>query len=577
VIAEENLPKLDNKVEPTAERPHRTADALVDILVAAGVEVVFGLPGGAISPIYDALVDHPSVRMVTTRHESGAMFAAAGYAHATGRLAVVLVTSGPGVLNAFTGLASANCDGLPVLLIAGEVPRNRFGKNALQEGSAYELDVIHMAKGVTKMAAELHDANGAPVLLRRAIATALSGRRGPVLLTLPVDVATARIDAPRISLSPRVELGLERDAVECAARALEAARRPVIFIGAGTRWDGAPALVRELAERLQVPVMTTPKAKGVFPEDHPLSLGVFGFGSHPSTGEYLKDGIDLMLAIGTGLSEVATSGWSPLLLPKGPFIQIDTEASQMGRSYPVTLGIVGTASRVLGAMLETLPPTRRPARHFGVRRHDDGATLLCGPEGRISPQRALYELQQVMPADTLYCCDIGEHMLFAIHHLRITDPHAFTLMIGLGSMASGLGAATGVKLARPDRPVVAICGDGCFSMGLSEIGTAVRERIPFVVAVLNDRRFGMVEIGHQAIYGRSPEFPAGPMDVSGLARAVGAQALTVEHPGDLLGLDLTRFLRAAPLVLDIRIDSGVRMPTNARFDFLSKAVKRLLN
>jgi acetolactate synthase-1/2/3 large subunit len=557
-----------------AEEP-RAVDVLASILERAGVEVIFGLPGGAISPMHDALVDHPKIRTITTRQEAGAMFAACGYAQATGKLAVVLVTSGPGVLNAMTGLASALLDGLPVLLIAGEVPRSRFGKNALQEGSSYQLDIVRMAQSVTKLSAELSDPYSAPATLRHAIAIALGGRRGPVLLTLPVDVATTHITPPRISLDPHLELRLDADLVREAAAALRGAERPLLFVGAGTRWDGAPARVRALAERLQLPVMTSPKAKGVLPEDHPLSLGVFGFGAHPSTSDYLQGGIDVLLAVGTSLGEVATGGWSPLLAPTRHLIHVDAEARQIGKCYPTTIGIVGAAEPVLGAMLDEIGPGQVPARRFGIKRHDPAETLRQGPEGLISPQRALWELQRLMPRDTIWTLDIGEHMLFGIHHLEVRDPSQFVLQLGLGSMGSGLGAAMGVKLGHPKRPVVAVCGDGCFSMGLSDIGTAVREKIPFVVAVMNDERFGMVELGHSAIYGRTPSFRSGQASIAGLARSLGAEVHVIEHAGEIERLAKDLPFRNKPVVLDIRIDRFVKMPKNARFDFLSKATRKI--
>jgi acetolactate synthase I/II/III large subunit len=583
VREEARLPPLvrdiDRKTKPDASP--RTADALVDLLVAAGVEVVFGLPGGAISPVHDALVDRPEIRVINTRHEQGALFAACGYAHSTGRLAVAIVTSGPGVLNAMTGLASAHCDGLPVLLIAGEVSRHRFGKKALQDGSSHELDIVSMAHSITKMAVQVSDPESAPWTLRRAIATAQSGRRGPVLVTLPLDVATAQLKMPQVSHATQVELLLDQKVLTAAARALARAKRPVIFAGAGCRFEDAPRHVRELSERLQVPVMTTPKAKGVMPESHPLSLGVFGWGGHSSSSDYLKEGCDVLLAVGTGLGEVATSCWSPLLKSTEHFIHIDADAAQIGRSYTPTMGIVGRAAQVLPKLTALVPGGRRQQKRFGVTRYTDAAPILNGPTGRIAPQRALEELQQILPSDAIFGSDMGEHMLFATHYLRIQDPSSWSFMTGLSSMASGIGSAVGIAVANQERPVAIVCGDGCFSMAMAEIGTAARERIPFVLCVLNDERLGMVEIGHTAIYGRTPEFGAGPMNIPALAEGLGAGSVTVERAGDLLkaGPAVMRFLRRGiPVVIDVRIDTEVRMPKNPRFDSLSEETRsKLLN
>ncbi|MBX3209182.1 MAG: thiamine pyrophosphate-binding protein [Labilithrix sp.] len=566
---------VKREAKPTA----RTADVLVDILVDAGVEVIFGLPGGPIAPIHDALLDRPEIRTITTRHEAGAVFAAAGYAQTTGKLAVAVVTSGPGILNALTGLASAHCDGLPVLLLCGEVPKDRFGKGACHEGSVYELDIVHMARSITKLAAQAHDPNLAPALMQRAIATALSGRRGAVLLSLPMDVMTAEMRRPMIDVSAHVEFDVDRKTLASVSHALDTAERGVLLVGSGARWGQGPRRVRELAERLQMPVMTTPKAKGVFPENHPLSLGVFGWGGHPSAHEYLGQGIDVLMAIGTSLGESATDNWSRLLSPTKEFIQLDVEAERIGRSYPVTIGLVDTVEQALPKIMARLGTGVREKKSFGVRRHEPGDLLLAGDEGRISPQRALWELQQVLPQGTRYTSDIGAHMFFALHHLEIVEPRGFMTMLGLASMGSGIGSAVGVKVAEPHLPVVSICGDGCFSMGLGDVATAAMEGIPMIVAVMNDERYGMVEIGNNVVYGRSPAFPSGPMSVPRLAEGIGARFAEVDKPGQILEMDLLSLAEHRPLVLDIKIDRSVHL-NKARLEFLKEmatAKKRTLS
>ena len=563
-------------VRRTAKPSTRTADILVDVLVDAGVEVIFGLPGGPIAPIHDALLDRPEIRTITTRHEAGAIFAAAGYAQATGKLGVVVVTSGPGILNTMTGLASAHADGLPVLIIAGEVPRERFGQGAVQEGTSEGLDIVHMVRSITKFAAEARDPNSAPALLRRAIATATSGRRGPTVITLPMDVGTAHSRPPAVDVTAWLEFQPAEYTLDATASALSNAKRGLLVVGSGARWGKGPELVRELAERLQIPVMTTPKGKGVFPENHPLSLGVFGWGGHPSASDYLGEGVDVLMAIGTSLGETATDSWSTKLAATEHFIQLDVEAQRIGRNYPVTLGVVDTVEGALPQIIRRLAPTPvREARVFGVRRQESGAELLVGPEGRISPQRALWELQRALPSNTLFTSDIGSHMFFALHHLEIRSPRGFMIMFGLGSMASGVGAALGVKVGRPDAPVVAVCGDGCFSMGLGDVGTAAQEGIPMIFAVLNDQRYGLVEVGNNAVYGRTPSF-ACPMNVAQLAEGVGATAVVIEQPGDILAHDLLALSARGPLVLDIRIDREVRLK-NGRLEFLKEMANKAKN
>ena len=552
--------------------PRRTADILVDVLIDAGVEVIFGLPGGPIAPLHDALLDRPEVRVITTRHESGAMFAAAGYAQATGKIAVVLVTSGPGILNAMTGLASAHCEGLPLLVIAGEVPRERFAKGAAQDGTSHGLDIVHMVRSITKLAAQAEDPVTVPGLLKRAIATAMEGRRGPVVLTIPMDVATARARPPLLDVSTTLSFAPPATTIDAAVEALREAKRGLLLVGSGARWGEGPRLVRELAERLQIPVMTTPKAKGVMPETHPLSLGVFGWGGHASATDYLEQGVDVLFAIGSSLGEHASDSWSTKLAASTHFLQLDVEAHRIGRNYPVTLGIVDTVESALPRMLDglrSLPP--RSAATHGVRRANTGDAFLVGAEGKIAPQRALWELQRALPSNTIFTSDIGAHMFFAIHHIEVRRPRDFMITLSLGSMASGIGAAFGMAVAGCDGPIVSICGDGCFSMGLGDIATAAQERVPMIVAVLNDERYGMVEIGNRAVYGRTPEF-AMPMDVCRLAEGVGAKAIRIEKPGEIEKLDLVALAGDRPLVLDIRIDRTVHL-SPSRLEFLKNVAK----
>lgn len=537
----------------------RTADILVEVLANAGVELIFGLPGGPISPIHDALLTQGGIRHVTTRHESGAMFAAAGYAHATGRLGVAAVTSGPGVLNAMTGLASAHCDGLPVLLLVGEVPRKVHGRGALQDGSSHGLNIIGMTRHITKMSAELVDPSNAPLVLHRAIATALSGRRGPVVLTLPLDVTNAMVTPARIAAQVGLDFILDPRAIDELAALLALAARPMILAGSGCRGQGAPARLRALAEIYQCPVATTPKAKGVFPEDHPLSLGVFGLGGHPSARSYAERGLDLALIIGSSLGDVATEGWSPLLKAKRQLIQVDIDAQQIGRSYTPTHALVAPAASFCAAMLERRPTHVPRIIGGGVTRHQLGANAV----DRLAPQDAISEIQAVLPADTIYTVDSGDHFLFATHFLELSQPDSFVVMTGLGSMGQSIGGAIGVKLARPDRMVAAICGDGCFAMNGFEIATAAAEKIPMVLFVFNDRRLGMVEHGHRAVYGREASYPI-VMDVGQLARGLGADFVRVDRPGEILQLTDRIGRLDGPLVVDVIIDPDVRMPSRDR-------------
>lgn len=540
----------------------RGANLLVDMLADAGVQFVFGLPGGAISPIHDALLD-TKLRAITTRHESGAMFAAAGYARSTGKLAVVAVTSGPGALNAMTGLASAWCDGLPVLVLVGEVPRVAHGKGVLQDGSAHGLNIVEMARHITKFAAELPRPSTLPHMVRRAIVTATSGRPGPVLLTLPLDVTMAQITRPREGGAVTIGNAVGTELLDEIATVLRESQRPLLLAGSGVRGNRAPAKLRTVAERLACPVATTPKGKGVFPENHPLSLGVFGLGGHRSAQRYIENGVDVVLAIGTSLGDLATDGFTNNLQARRALIHVDIDARQIGKSYQPTYSVVASATEFLAGLAKRLgdePASRLRALPGGVERH---ALASSSRADRIAPHDALIEIQSVLPRDTVYTIDSGEHFMFAQHYLEINHPDAFLVMTGLGSMGQSVGAAIGAQLAHPGRAVAAICGDGCFAMNAFEIATAVTERLPIRVFVFNDERLGMVEDGVHALYGRHPSYPTTPLDVCAIARGLGATALRVNGAGQIAAARSVLLDAKGPVVVDVHIDP-VSLPKNNR-------------
>jgi acetolactate synthase-1/2/3 large subunit len=320
--------------------------------------------------------------------------------------------------------------------------------------------------------------------------------------------------------------------------------------------------------------MTTPKGKGVFPEDHPLALGVFGYGGHPSAAQYLQAGYDTLVAVGTSLNEVATNGWRQDLRPRHTLIQIDVDHSVFGRAYDVTLAVRSDASTALDALVDAFPPdATRGARsdQHGIRRFElDDEANAPG----LGPHHAIAAVQAHLPPDTIFTCDIGEHLLFAVHYLRLALPDTFVCMMGFGSMTSGLGAAVGVQLAHPGRRVVSICGDGGFVMGLNDVTLAARERLPIVFLVLNDERYGMVELGQKAIFGRTMDFfSTSAVDLERVARGLGARYERVADVSALRELEAPAHDRR-PLVLDVRIDRRYRLPRNERVGFLGSAAAR---
>jgi acetolactate synthase-1/2/3 large subunit len=540
------------------------AVALLETLAHHGVRMAFGIPGGAASPIFDALLEIPEITFVATRHEAMAGFAASGYARATGLPALVLTTSGPGLTNAITGMASAALEELPVIFLSGEVASTVTGRGALQDGSQLGLDAIGTVRSMTRWATTLQSADAAAGTGERAWQMATGERPGPVYIGVPLDVGGRASRSPhRIATVPRPPAAADADACRKAAKLLASARRPLLLLGNGAR--SAAAEARTLAERLSLPVVVTGHAKGVFPETHPLYLGIVGVGQHPSVAEYLAEQPDVVCVVGSRLGDIATNGWRLPLAGTSETIQIDRDPFLLGRNAPVTLGIVGDARCALHALIAALPTDVARPRRVVPPCRSARAELSQSNAVPLKPQRVLAALSEAFP-DAIWCSDIGEHLTMALHYLRIDSPDRFHAMTAFGSMGSGIGSAIGVKLARPNDTVIAICGDGGLAMHAGEILTCVESGIGVLFAVFNDGRWNMIEQGFRAVYGRlPPSLPAHIADLATVARGFGAEGITIRHPGQLQSERLRELGRSTrPVILDIRIDASESFTAESR-------------
>jgi acetolactate synthase I/II/III large subunit len=551
-------------VRPSANRELNTARVMLEALVHRGVRSAFGIPGGLISPLFDAIADVAGLELITTRHESMAGFAAMGHALITGKPAIVLTTSGPGLTNAITGIAAASVEGLPMIAIAGDVPVTAQSRGAIQDASSNALDSVALMRTVARWSARVGSAEDAPGIVEQALRIACGPRPGPVFLSVPVDVGNARSRAtPIASAEPAPAAQPDRDACAEAIRALRRARRPLLVLGNGAR--GAAGLVRTLAERLACPVVTTPHAKGIFPDSHPLHLGGIGLGGHPSATRYLAAGPDVVCIIGSRLNDYATNGWSIPLCGTRATFQIDLEPWLIGRNYPVTLGIVGDAGLAVRAMLRALPAsTARPrAVPSGIERVQ--AQSATSDDVPLKPARVFSALQTAFP-DATWAVDQGEHCAYALHYLSVDAPDRFRTMVGLASMGSGIGIAIGMRHADRSRRVVAVCGDGGFAMHAGEILTCVENGIDLVLAIINDGRWNMVHHGFKKVFGRMPEsLPRHIADLAGVAREFGAVGVRVEAPEDLEPERLRELGRLGrPVVLDVRIDPSLALSVDSR-------------
>lgn len=534
---------------------------LVDVLRDFGVDVVFGVPGGAVSSLYAALVDRPDVRVITAKHETNAAFLAMGYAMASGRPGVVFTTAGPGITNAMTGIASAHYEGVPVVHIAGEVARSAFGRGALQEGSPAGFDAVGMMRRITKMSVLLSHAGPAASVLRTALVTAHNGRRGPVFLSLPLDVACTECEPQPIYGAGHTSFDIPSEDCARALALLERAERPLILAGAGARDRNSRRALQRLAQHLGAPVCVTTKGKGVFPEDHPAYLGIVGFGGHSSVARYLEEGVDVLLAVGTGLNDFTTNAWMPTLRASRAFLQIDIDSAQLGKNYPIDVGLVGPADAVIGRMLEH---RGEPSQGHGTR----GPLLMRqeitrSPRGMLTTMEVVLAMNDLCPPDAIYTSDMGEHLGVALHYLSVRERADFFTALGFGSMGSGIVSAIGFQLGAPERRTYALCGDGGFLMNGNELATAVQWGVPTTFVVMNDSRLNMVWHGMRDQYGKCPNFDTQEIDFAAVANAMGAEGHIIRTADELRHV-LLAIPDRRPRVLDVRIDPDVRLSGNQR-------------
>ena len=522
----------------------QAARALLRALEAEGVEVIFGYPGGASLYIYDALYDSP-IRHVLTRHEQGAIHAAEGYARATGKVGVVLATSGPGATNLVTGLCDAMMDSTPIVAITGQVVRSLIGRDAFQEA-----DVTGITMPVTKHNYLVTNPDDLLRVVREAFYIASTGRPGPVLIDIPKDVTNAQIRweyPPAIHLPGyRVPREASPDSVAAAAEAIKSARQPVLICGGGVvSSEDAARPFRALAERMDAPVVETLMGLGGFPMDHPLCLGLVGMHGTFAANRAVANS-DLVIACGMRFDDRVT-GMASRFAPKARIIHIDIDPAEMSKNLTSHIELVGDCGLVLAQLNEALGdwsqslPEWRAQVHawqeqvplWGVRR---GEEIPTDPAGVPKPQQVIQAVQAAFGPEAIVATDVGQHQMWAAHYCTRTEPRTWLSSSGLGTMGFGLPAAIGAAIGRRDRDVVLITGDGSFQMCIQELATVVQERVPVKIVLLNNGYLGMVRQWQEMFYkGRYKEVDLrrGMPDFVKLAEAYGIKGLRVRRLGEL--------------------------------------------
>lgn len=548
---------------------------IVEALLAAGVDTFFGVPGGPISPLFEAVLETEGATLVESRHESTAAFAAMGFYRATGRVPALLVTAGPGATNAVTGVAAAFTERVPMMVIAGDVAWSSTGGRMAQDSGPEGLDLEHMFERITrttKRAARPASAATQALAVLKAATDPLMP--GPALFVVPMDVGRAEApEAEPPSCRVTMEAAAPWASVRKAARLLATAKRPLVVLGEGVRQHAAA--VRQLLDVLNVPFMTTPQAKGVVSEEHPRSLRNGGLAASWWARRYTQEGCDVALVLGTDLDDSSVGPTRPIA-PNGKLIHVDLDPSVFHRNFRAELPIaadVGAFARELYEVV-TAEGLRNPsgghlAREIRATSPFDTADFATDASEKIAPHRAVADLQRAAGPDARFVSDIGEHMLSALHYLTATGPDRFTIHLGLGSMASGIASAIGQALADRDRRVVCICGDGGMQMAGMELLVAVKERLPIVYAVFNDARYNMVYHGYKQLYGKEAAWETPWVDFAMWAQSFGAKGVRIDHPGQITAELLDTLAKDGPVVLDIRIDRDRRIQGAGRNESLS--------
>lgn len=551
----------------------RCAEALVKALELEGVSRIFGHPGHGNTNILDAIHDSAQIEFLLTRHEQGAVHIADGYARIAGEIGVCCASVGPGPANMVMGLASAAAASSPVLAIFGGVISRWAGRGQLQETSPFygmpDQSFVQVLQPVVKKVWQIQHPDLIPEVVRKACAMARGGNPGPVAIEIPWDLQAAfhefgDIPHPdRYGYARRVRA--DAAAIEEAAETLHQAAHPVIVAGYGAVLSDAGPEIQTLAEMLGAPVATSYAAKGILAEDHALSAGNLGWLGHPVAHELIREYADVVLAIGFSFSDLSTCWWTEGMpfVEQNRFIQIDVDANQIGRNYPVEIGMPGdakaTLQETLAALAQRDAPLHRPANMELVARAKAAFTLAVpgddsDKEG-MEPQRVVQELARVLPRDLLFSLDTGDHNHYFGAFFPVFAPRRLLYPGGWTPMGFGPTSIIGGKLARPDLPAVCVTGDGGFLMVCQEVITAVEWDTPVVWVVFNNQTLGAIRGGQKASYGGrviGTEFAEGA-DYATLARALKAEGLTVNRYCEIE--DAMRYALGCgrPCVVDMRI------------------------
>ena len=535
------------------------AEALIKALEKEGVDVVFGLPGGANLPMYDALVD-ANLRHILVRHEQSAAHMADGYARIKRKAGVCFATSGPGATNLITGIATAYADSSPMIAVTGQVPMAMIGKDAFQE-----TDIIGVANPCTKYAFQPRAVAEIPEAVKKAFYIAESGRPGPVLIDIPKDVQQAREDVSFPDLikvrgyDPIVDADLSQ--LERAIKAMLQAERPIIMAGGGVILSGAFSELQALAEILMAPVVTTFKGKGSFPENHPLAVGPIGMHGHAEANKIIIEA-DCIIAVGARFSDRSVGRFDEF--GKGmTIIHLDVDPAEIGKNKSADIAVIGDVKSSLRSAVKMLSKDTIPKRgndDAWLKRRkeliDYYADTIKDYPRQLTAKKALKKLREILPADAIVTTEVGQCQMWASLHFDVITPGTFFSSTGLGTMGFGFPASIGAKAAKPQSTVVDIAGDGSFNMTENSLAVSVLEKLPVIVFLMNNQMLGMVAQWQRTFYKRRymGVHQKNCPDYVKIAEAYGAQGIRAQSIDEVEKALKTALKTEAATVIDVTID-----------------------
>jgi len=537
------------------------SEILVEGLLREGVDVMFGFPGGVLLDVYDKLFDAP-IRHVLTRHEQGAVHAADGYARATGKVGVCMATSGPGATNLVTGIATAQMDSVPLVAFTGQVPTHMIGGDAFQEA-----DIVGITRPITKHSYLVKDVRDLARTIKEAFHIARTGRPGPVLIDLPKDVTVAECN---FKWPEKVELrGFKpvfkgnHAQIEKAANAIMAARRPVIYSGGGVVISGAHKELRRLAERYRLPVTSTLMGLGAFPGTSPLFLGMLGMHGTYAANMAISEA-DLIIAIGARFDDRVTGKIDEFGV-NAKIIHMDIDPSAISKNVVVDIPIVGDVGNILRDLLEAMKEKEKPDKAFREKwiaqteewKQEHPLTYSKEPRDVIKPQYVVERLYEKTQGKAIITTEVGQNQMWAAQFYKYDHPRTMITSGGLGTMGYGFPAAIGAQIGRPDATVIDVAGDGSIQMNIQELATAVQNRLPVKIAVLNNGFLGMVRQWQELFFDKrycQTCLEVAP-DFTKIAEAYGAVGLRASHPGEVDEvIEEALSVKEKPVLMDFVVD-----------------------